>query len=1058
MTEKVLVDTTNPLPVDNEEDLVFLLTNGFDVKLEADIDLTATIDIAGSIVTLDLNGKTLKADWESDGVVEVIHVHNASYLTIVGDGNVISGGTYTAGTNSVISCRIDSMLTIQGGNYYSASYGDVIFCETNSIVRIEGGHFEAAENYKGTWYVLDIDESETTNRGQFVVTGGTFVNFDPANHTNDSDYTNKVADGYHSIYNAETSSYTVSAHSYNTVVIEPDCVNGGYTTYTCECGHSYVADETEALGHDYDAVVTDPTCTAGGYTTYTCANCGNEYVDDETNALGHTASAAFKENEVAAGCETAGSYDNVVYCSVCEAELSRNTITVDALGHTDGETVVENNVAADCENAGSYDNVVYCSVCNAELSRDTITVPATGHTDGETVVENNVAADCVNAGSYDNVVYCSVCGDELSRETITVDALGHTYVDHEAQEATCTEKGWEAYQTCENCDYTTYVEISANGHDEVEHEAQSPTCIAVGWDAYVTCNNCEYTTYVEKPATGEHNWVDNECTTDGCHANFREEKVTFELGANGTAGGENSNALSTSQTFEAGDYQLVIQSPTKVYDKCYDGLGNSCLKLGTSSAAGKFSFTVPKNITQVIIHVAKYKANTSKVKINGTTHTLTKNSTDGAYDIITVDTSSTKTVSVETVSGGYRAMVSSIIFVSSEVYNCEHQYEVTSTHNATCTESGSITSTCTNPVCNKTKVESINAIGHNYEADVTAPTCVDNGYTTYTCANCGDNYTTDSVPALDHLFGEWDVTPSTCTEKGKQTRECTRENCDYSETEEIAMLEHTYVNGTCICGASSHEHEYDSDCDAICNVDGCGFEREVEDHKFDNACDAICNVDGCGFEREVEDHKYTNNCDTDCNVCGTTREIEHTYSYDCDADCNVCGNTRTPAEHNYVDGYCECGEKDPNVSTTVTVSKSHKEITTLAGVSTSSTGGSLNGKNISLDENITITFNKGGSTSNPAYYTESIRMYQKGATLTIKAAEGCTIETILITVANNSAGKGPISVTGGTASALTNLVYTITVNENTSEVVITTTGTTSSTRLYVSNIEVQYKA
>ena len=40
-------------------------------------------------------------------------------------------------------------------------------------------------------------------------------------------------------------------HSYTTVVTEPTCTEGGYTTYTCECGDSYVADETAALGHNW---------------------------------------------------------------------------------------------------------------------------------------------------------------------------------------------------------------------------------------------------------------------------------------------------------------------------------------------------------------------------------------------------------------------------------------------------------------------------------------------------------------------------------------------------------------------------------------------------------------------------------------------------------------------------------------------------------------------------------------------------------------------------------------------------------------------------------------
>ena len=40
-------------------------------------------------------------------------------------------------------------------------------------------------------------------------------------------------------------------HSYTAVVTEPTCTEGGYTTYTCSCGDSYVADETPALGHDW---------------------------------------------------------------------------------------------------------------------------------------------------------------------------------------------------------------------------------------------------------------------------------------------------------------------------------------------------------------------------------------------------------------------------------------------------------------------------------------------------------------------------------------------------------------------------------------------------------------------------------------------------------------------------------------------------------------------------------------------------------------------------------------------------------------------------------------
>lgn len=46
-----------------------------------------------------------------------------------------------------------------------------------------------------------------------------------------------------------------------------------------------------------------------------------------------------------------------------------------------------------------------------------------------------------------------------------VDALNHDLVHHDAKAATCTEKGWAAYDTCSRCDYTTYREIGALGHD-----------------------------------------------------------------------------------------------------------------------------------------------------------------------------------------------------------------------------------------------------------------------------------------------------------------------------------------------------------------------------------------------------------------------------------------------------------------------------------------------------------------------------------------------------------------------------------------------------------------
>ena len=40
-------------------------------------------------------------------------------------------------------------------------------------------------------------------------------------------------------------------HSYEAAVTAPTCTEAGFTTYTCDCGDSYVDDEVPALGHDY---------------------------------------------------------------------------------------------------------------------------------------------------------------------------------------------------------------------------------------------------------------------------------------------------------------------------------------------------------------------------------------------------------------------------------------------------------------------------------------------------------------------------------------------------------------------------------------------------------------------------------------------------------------------------------------------------------------------------------------------------------------------------------------------------------------------------------------
>lgn len=91
-------------------------------------------------------------------------------------------------------------------------------------------------------------------------------------------------------------------HDYVQTVTPSDCINQGYTTYTCECGssykdnyigargHNYIDGECGICGyehpHEYEKEVISPTCQGKGYSTYSCV-CGVSYTDDETDIIEH---------------------------------------------------------------------------------------------------------------------------------------------------------------------------------------------------------------------------------------------------------------------------------------------------------------------------------------------------------------------------------------------------------------------------------------------------------------------------------------------------------------------------------------------------------------------------------------------------------------------------------------------------------------------------------------------------------------------------------------------------------------------------------------------------
>ncbi len=160
--------------------------------------------------------------------------------------------------------------------------------------------------------------------------------------------------------------------------------------------------------------------TAHDYVDGVCSICGKNSSGEEPEPPHtHTEAAPVRENEVAATCTEAGSYEEVVYCSECKAEISRETKTVEKLPHT--EEVIQGK-AATCTEKGLTDGKK-CSVCDAVLEEQK-EIPALGHK--EEVVKGK-AATCTEKGLTDGKK-CSVCGTVLE-EPKTITKLGHKYVN-----------------------------------------------------------------------------------------------------------------------------------------------------------------------------------------------------------------------------------------------------------------------------------------------------------------------------------------------------------------------------------------------------------------------------------------------------------------------------------------------------------------------------------------------------------------------------------------------------------------------------------------------------
>lgn len=262
-----------------------------------------------------------------------------------------------------------------------------------------------------------------------------------------------------------------------------------------------------------------------------------------------------------------------VRCKYCGSVETR-----EVRGYGDYDSVCHRVYVTKCQNCHNDGNVSYLKVHTGGTETPTCTKGKTcekcGAEYGEKDPNNHdlvhhdaKAPSCTEIG-WNAYEACSRCNYTTTYQELP--ALNHDLEQHAAKAPTCTEIGWDAYEACSRfgCDYTTRKELPALNHDLVHHDAQAPTCTGIGWDAYDTCSRCDYTTtYVELPALNhaleQHEAQAPTCTEKGWNAYETCSRCDYTTYAEQPALNHDYQAVTVEPTCETDGYTVFTCSRCK---------------------------------------------------------------------------------------------------------------------------------------------------------------------------------------------------------------------------------------------------------------------------------------------------------------------------------------------------------------------------------------------------------------------------------------------------------------------------------------------------------------
>ena len=431
------------------------------------------------------------------------------------------------------------------------------------------------------------------------------------------------------------------------------------------------------------------------------------------------------------------------------------------------------------------------------------------------------APTCTEIG-WDAYDTCSRCDYTTYAE---LPALNHDLKQHAAKAATCTEKGWDAYEACSRCDYTTRKEIPALNHDFVHHDAQAPTCTEKGWNAYETCSRCDYTTYAELPA--QHDLRQHAAQAPTC----------TEIG------------WDAYETCSRCDYTTRKELPALNHAlEQHEAQAPTCTEIGWDAyeTCSRCDYTTRKELPALNHALEQHEAQAP---------TCTEIGWDAYETCSRCDYTTRK-----------------------ELPALNHDLKQHAAKAATCTEKGwDAYEACSR--CDYTTRKEIPALNHDFvHHDAQAPTCTEKGWAYDTCSRFGCNYITrKELPALNHDLKQYAAKAPTCTEIGWNAYEtCSR--CDYTTYAELPALNHDYqavtvaptceADGYTVFTCSRCKDSYTAD-----PTDQMGHQFGAWSPNGTGSQSASCLRQGCAHTGSTDCRKFTfrtaeGEALTFCPVCG----------------------------------------------------------------------------------------------------------------------------------------------------------------------------------------------